>query len=124
MRSTSKKVKISVVSSSGEVQMAKTSLSQIQIACITHENERASQRAQDSKILYYNDIHYFQLISTSADLTHHSCELLAKASLETGTCDTQDFDSDFLFQHNPGLISQNHDHALDEDVVMMNQLIK
>ena len=51
MCSTSKKVKISVVSSSGEVQTAKTSLSQIRIARIAHEKERASQRAQEGKIL-------------------------------------------------------------------------
>jgi hypothetical protein len=51
MRSTSKKVKISVVSSSGDVQTKKPTLSQIRLARITHEKERASERAQEGKVL-------------------------------------------------------------------------
>lgn len=47
-------------------------------------------------------------------MTHHSRELLVEASLETGTGDTQDFDSDF--PHNPGLQDISQHHASDEDV--------
>lgn len=51
MRSTSKKVKISVVSSSGQVKSKRPSLSQIRLARIAHEKEKARERAQEGKVL-------------------------------------------------------------------------
>ena len=49
--STSKKVKISVVSSSGQVKSKNPSLSQIHLAHIAHEKSKACERAQDGKLL-------------------------------------------------------------------------
>ena len=51
MRSTSKKVKLSVLSSNGQVQSKKTSLSQIRLARIAHENEKALERKQEGELL-------------------------------------------------------------------------
>ena len=51
MRSTSKKVKISVLSSSGQVQSKTPLLSQIRLARIAHEKEKTSERKQDGKLL-------------------------------------------------------------------------
>ena len=51
MHSTSKKVKISVVSSSGQVKSKRPSLSQIRLARIAHEKEKARERAQEGKVL-------------------------------------------------------------------------
>ena len=50
MHSTSKKVKISVVSSSGEVKTQKPSLLQIRLSCLEHEKEKAHERAQEGKL--------------------------------------------------------------------------
>jgi hypothetical protein len=105
MRSTSKKVKISVVSSSGGVQSQKHSLTQIRLARLAHEKERAREKAQEGKLNI--DIRSFHLISTTADLNRHSRQLLADAYLESGFADTSEPD--------PGLIFQPL-HALDEDI--------
>ena len=51
MRSTSKKVKISVLSSSGQVQSKKASLSQIRLARIAHEKEKTLERKQEGELL-------------------------------------------------------------------------
>jgi hypothetical protein len=51
MRSTSKKVKISILSSSGQVQSKKPSLSQIRLARIAHEKEKALEKKQEGKLL-------------------------------------------------------------------------
>lgn len=56
MRSTSKKVKISVLSSSGEVQSKKPSLSQIRLARIAHEKEKILERKQEGKLLWIHSI--------------------------------------------------------------------
>jgi len=54
MRSTSKKVRISVLSSTtGQVQSKKPSLSQIRLARIAHEKEKAQEKAQEGKPLLY-----------------------------------------------------------------------
>ena len=112
MRSTSKKVKISVVSSSGEVQSTKPSLSQIRLARIKHEKERAREGVQEGKC--DNEIvSILLLISTSPDLTRHSRQLLADAYLEAGV-DTHNLDSELDFQPDPELIFQ-HQHA-EEDI--------
>ena len=57
MRSTSKKVKISVVSSSGQVQSKTPSISQIRLARITHEKEKARERAQEGTQLFHPSIY-------------------------------------------------------------------
>ena len=62
MRSTSKKVKISVVSSSGGIKSQKPSLSQICLSRLEHEKEKAREKAEECKLDI--DIHSFQLIST------------------------------------------------------------
>ena len=106
MRSTSKKVKLSVVSPSGQVKTKQFSLSQIRLACI--ELDKAKAR-QEGKLLIMMFNPSIQSISKFADLTHHSHQLLADAHLETGVGDP---DSDFDFQPNPA--SQ---HApWDEDI--------
>ena len=51
MHSTSKKVKISVLSSSGQVQSKKASLSQIRLARIAHEKEKTLERKQEGELL-------------------------------------------------------------------------
>jgi hypothetical protein len=67
------------------------------------------------KVRFSNDIHSFQSISTSADLTRHSRQLLADAYLETGIGDTHDFDSELLLP-DTGLPISQHQHAFDEDI--------
>ena len=114
-RSTSKKVKISVLSSSGQVNSKKPSLSQIRLARIAHEKEKAQERSQEgiATLIFIP----FQLVfeNESADLTRYSRQLLADAYLETGAGDTRDFNSelDFLSQSDPG---PNFQHTLDEDI--------
>lgn len=50
-RSTSKKVKISVVSSSGQVKSKNPTLSQIRLARIAHEKAKTHERAQEGTLL-------------------------------------------------------------------------
>lgn len=72
MRSTSKKVKISVLSSSGQVKSKSPSLSQIRLARIAHEKSKARETEQEGKRYsfhpldcylncYYSDIYSIYL---------------------------------------------------------------
>ena len=109
MCSTSKKVKISVLSSSGQVQSKKPSLSQICLACIAHEKERLSNKK--SKLIDSFHPSKFSLNLHLLDLTQHSCQLLAKSYLEAGGSDPQNLESEFDFLSH----SDTFQHVPDED---------
>ena len=59
MRSTSKKVKISVVSSSGEVKTQKPLLSQILLSHLEHERKRLVKECRNVSSILDIDIHSF-----------------------------------------------------------------
>ena len=125
MRSTSKKVKISVLSSSGQVQSKKPSLSQIHLARIAHEKEKAlgkkkKKKKQESKLIDSFHPSKFSLNLHLLDLTQHSCQLLAKSYLEAGGSDPQNLESEFdflshsdTFQYVPN--EDNEDENEDDD---------